>query len=86
MRIRYVNAPCTIARSEERLLCEMVKTGSPARSTNMSIFRLPFGAMMVITQAVLIAIYKFNFLSESIILFLVIYYIFICAVMAVMHY
>ncbi|KAK5977124.1 hypothetical protein GCK32_017981, partial [Trichostrongylus colubriformis] len=44
---------------------------------------LPVGVMMAITQGVLIAIYKFHFLSESMILFLVAYYVAICGIMAI---
>ncbi|VDL76473.1 unnamed protein product [Nippostrongylus brasiliensis] len=44
---------------------------------------LPFVMMMTITQIVLMAVYTFNFLSETVILFLVMYYIVVCAVMTV---
>ncbi|KAL6740385.1 hypothetical protein Aduo_013743 [Ancylostoma duodenale] len=44
---------------------------------------LPFIIMMALIQGILIAVYKYQFLSESIILFLVLYYIAICFIMAI---
>ncbi|VDO36513.1 unnamed protein product [Haemonchus placei] len=44
---------------------------------------IPVCVMMAITQGVLIAIYKFRYLSESMILFLMVYYVAICGIMAV---
>ncbi|KAK6040223.1 hypothetical protein COOONC_22272 [Cooperia oncophora] len=43
----------------------------------------PIIVMMAITQGVLITIYKFHYLSESMILFLVVYYVAVSVIMAV---